>query len=89
MTPRWQISLLFSATSENRTHVYSHLRTACLRCYILINLIQSLANVVVLLIYFWKISIALDFGLMAVAIALQFWQTLDLADLIPRSVLDG
>ena len=89
LTPRWQISLLFSAAAENRTHVNSHLRSACLRCYVLINLMQSLAKVVVLLIYFWKITIALDSGLMAVALALQFWQTLDLAHLVLRSVLDG
>jgi hypothetical protein len=50
---------------------------------------EPITKIVVLLIYFWKISIAFYFRLIAKALALQFWQALDLTYLVLRSVLDG
>ena len=48
---------------------------------------ESFAEVIILLIYFWKISVAIDLCLMTEALSLQLGQTVYLAYLVFWSVL--
>lgn len=76
------------ASSQDCIDINSHFSPTSLRSNAFVDLLQSLTDLLILLIYFWKISVAFHFGLVTVPVTLKLRQTFDLAHLILWSILN-